>query len=95
MSVLVAKKRSNIIRNNKIENKDICFKCNGTLDEFFVCKTCGSNSYITAKQRITNISDENTFKELSLNKIDISKKCNYEDKIIKAKENIVFIIVVL
>jgi len=87
MSVLVAKKRSNIIRNNKIENKDICFKCNGTLDEFFVCKTCGSNSYITAKQRITNISDENTFKELSLNKIDISKKCNYEDKIIKAKEN--------
>lgn len=87
MSVLVAKKRSNIIRNNKIENKDICFKCNGDLDEFFVCKTCGNNSYITAKQRIANISDENTFKELTFNKIDISKKCNYEDKINKAKEN--------
>lgn len=87
MSVLVAKKRSNIIRNNKIENKDICFKCNGDLDELFVCKTCGNNSYITAKQRIANISDENTFKELSFNKIDISKKCNYEDKINKAKEN--------
>lgn len=87
MSVLVAKKRSNIIRNNKIENKDICFKCNGDLDEFFVCKTCGNNSYITSKQRIANISDENTFKELSFNKIDISKKCNYEDKINKAKEN--------
>lgn len=87
MSVLVAKKRSNIIRNNKIENKDICFKCNGDLDEFFVCKTCGNNSYITAKQRITNISDENTFNELCFKKIDISKKCNYEDKITKAKEN--------
>ena len=87
MSVLVAKKRSNIIRNNKIENKDICFKCNGDLDELFVCKTCGNNSYITAKQRIANISDENTFKELGFNKIDISKKCNYEDKINKAKEN--------
>ncbi len=87
MSVLVAKKRSNIIRNNKIENKDICFKCNGDLDELFVCKTCGNNSYITAKQRIANISDENTFKELTFNKIDISKKCNYEDKINKAKEN--------
>lgn len=87
MSVLVAKKRSNIIRNNKIENKNICFKCNGILDEFFVCKTCGCNSYITAKKRIANISDENTFKELNFNKIDISKKCNYEDKIIKAKEN--------
>lgn len=87
MSVLVAKKRSNIIRNNKIENKDICFKCNGDLDELFVCKTCGNNSYITAKQRIANISDENTFKELSFNKIDISKKCNYEDKINKAKDN--------
>ena len=87
MNVLVAKKRSNIIRNNRIENKDICFKCNGKLDEFFVCKTCGNNSYITAKQRIANISDENTFKELSFNKIDISKKCNYEDKINKAKEN--------
>ena len=87
MSVLVAKKRSNIIRNNKIANKDICFKCNGDLDELFVCKTCGNNSYITAKQRIANISDENTFKELSFNKIDISKKCNYEDKINKAKEN--------
>ena len=87
MSVLVAKKRSNKIRNNKIENKDICFKCNGDLDELFVCKTCGNNSYITAKQRIANISDENTFKELTFNKIDISKKCNYEDKINKAKEN--------
>ena len=87
MNILVAKKRSNIIRNNKIENKDICFKCNGKLDEFFVCKTCGNNSYISAKQRITHISDENTFKELSFNKIDISKKCNYEDKINKAKEN--------
>ena len=87
MNVLVAKKRSNIIRNNKIENKDICFKCNGKLDEFFVCKTCGNNSYISAKQRITHISDENTFKELSFNKIDISKKCNYEDRINKAKEN--------
>lgn len=87
MSVLVEKKRSNIIRNNKIENKDICFKCNGDLDELFVCKTCGNNSYITAKQRIANISDENTFKELTFNKIDISKKCNYEDKINKAKEN--------
>lgn len=87
MNVLVEKKRSNIIRNNKIENKDICFKCNGDLDELFVCKTCGNNSYITAKQRIANISDENTFKELSFNKIDISKKCNYEDKINKAKEN--------
>ena len=87
MSVLVAKKRSNIIRNNKIENKDICFKCNGDLDELFVCKTCGNNSYITAKQRIANISDENTLKELTFNKIDISKKCNYEDKINKAKEN--------
>lgn len=87
MSVLVAKKRSNIIRNNKIENKDICFKCSGNLDELFVCKTCGNNSYITAKQRIANISDENTFKELTFNKIDISKKCNYEDKIKKAKEN--------
>ena len=87
MSVLVAKKRSNIIRNNKIENKDICFKCNGDLDELFVCKTCGNNSYITAKQRIANISDENTFKELSFNRIDISKKCNYKDKINKAKEN--------
>ena len=87
MSVLVAKKRSNIIRNNKIENKDICFKCNGDLDELFVCKTCGNNSYITAKQRIANISDENTFKELTFNKIDISKKCNYEEKINKAKEN--------
>lgn len=87
MSVLVAKKRSNIIRNIKIENKDICFKCNGDLDELFVCKTCGNNSYITAKQRIANISDENTFKELTFNKIDISKKCNYEDKINKAKEN--------
>lgn len=87
MNILVAKKRSNIIRNNKIENKDICFKCNGKLDEFFVCKTCGNNSYISAKQRITHISDENTFKELSFNKIDISKKCNYEDRINKAKEN--------
>lgn len=87
MNILVEKKRSNIIRNNKIENKDICFKCNGDLDELFVCKTCGNNSYITAKQRIANISDENTFKELGFNKIDISKKCNYEDKINKAKEN--------
>ena len=87
MNILVEKKRSNIIRNNKIENKDICFKCNGDLDELFVCKTCGNNSYITAKQRIANISDENTFKELTFNKIDISKKCNYEDKINKAKEN--------
>ena len=87
MNILVEKKRSNIIRNNKIDNKDICFKCNGKLDEFFVCKTCGNNSYISAKQRITHITDENTFKELSFNKIDISKKCNYEDRINKAKEN--------
>ena len=86
MSVLAIKKRSNIIRNNKIENKNICKKCSGELDEFFVCQTCGNNSYITARQRIIHISDENTFKELSFNKIDISKKCNYEEKITKAKE---------
>ena len=86
MSVLAVKRRSNIIRNNKIENKDICLKCSGKLDEFFVCQTCGNNSYITARQRIIHISDENTFKELSFNKIDISKKCNYEEKINKAKE---------
>ena len=86
MSVLAVKKRSNIIRNNKIENKDICLKCSGKLDEFFVCETCGNNSYITAKQRIIHISDENTFKELDFNKIDISKRCNYEEKINKAKE---------
>lgn len=86
MNVLAVKKRSNIIRNNKIENKDICLKCSGKLDEFFVCETCGNNSYITAKQRIVHISDENTFKELNFNKIDISKRCNYEDKLKKAKE---------
>ena len=73
MSVLMAKKRSNIIRNNKIENKEICIKCSGILDDVYVCKSCGNNSYITAKQRITLISDENTFKELCFNKIDISK----------------------
>ena len=87
MSVLAVKKRSNIIRNNKIENKNICKKCSGELDEFFVCKSCGNNSYITAKQRILHISDKNTFKELKLDKVDISKKCNYEDKIIKAQES--------
>ena len=87
MSVLAVKKQSNIIRNNKIENKNICKKCSGELDEFFVCKSCGNNSYITAKQRILHISDKNTFKELKLDKVDISKKCNYEDKIIKAQES--------
>lgn len=87
MNVLAVKKRSNIIRNNKIENKNICKKCSGELDEFFVCKSCGNNSYITAKQRILHISDKNTFKELKLDKVDISKKCNYEDKIIKAQES--------
>ena len=87
MSVLAVKKRSNIIRNNKIDNKDLCMKCSSKLDEFFVCKTCGNNSYITARQRILYISDKNTFKELKLDKIDISKKCNYEDKIIKAQES--------
>ena len=86
MSVLAVKKQSNIIRNNKIENKNICKKCSGELDEFFVCNSCGNNSYITAKQRILHISDKNTFKQLKLDKVDISKKCNYEDKIIKAQE---------
>ena len=86
MSVLAVKKRSNIIRNNKRENKNIWRKCSGELDEFFVCNSCGNNSYITAKQRILHISDKNTFKELKLDKVDISKKCNYEDKIIKAQE---------
>lgn len=87
MNVLAEKKRNNIIRNNKLENKKICKKCNGELDELSVCISCGSNSYITAKQRILNICDKNTFEELKFNKIDISKKCNYEDKIQKAREN--------
>jgi len=86
MDILAVKKLKNTIRNNKIESKDICLKCNGKLDELFVCKTCGNTSYIPAKKRISIISDENTFKELNFNKIDISKKCNYEDKINKAKE---------
>jgi len=87
MNVLAVKKQSNIIRNNKIKNKNMCSKCNGELDEFFVCKICGNNSYITAKQRILHISDKDTFQELNFDNIDISKKCNYEDKIKKAKEN--------
>lgn len=86
MNVLAVKKQNNIVRNNKLENKNICLKCSGELDELFVCTSCGYNSYMTAKQRILYISDENTFEELKFNKIDISKKCNYEEKINKAKE---------
>lgn len=86
MNILAVKKRNTIVRNNKLKNKNICLKCSGELDEFFVCTSCGYNSYITAKQRILYISDENTFEELKFSKIDISKKCNYEEKINKAKE---------
>ena len=86
MSILADKKRSNIIRNNKIDNSNICLKCSGKLDEFFVCQNCGNNSYISAKQRIKLISDNNTFKELDFNIIDISKRFNYEEKINKSKE---------
>lgn len=86
MNILAVKKRNAIVRNNKLKNKNICLKCSGELDEFFVCTSCGYNSYITAKQRILYISDENTFEELKFSKIDISKKCNYEEKINKAKE---------
>ena len=71
-SILAVKKQNNIIRNNKIENKDICLLCGGKLDEFFVCENCGNNSYITAKKRITQISDNNTFKELKIDKIEKS-----------------------
>ena len=76
MDILAAKKRSNIVRNNKIENRDMCSKCNGKLDEFFVCENCGNNSYMPAQQRINMIADDNTFEKLEFDTIDISKKCN-------------------
>lgn len=87
MNMLAVKKRNNIVRNNIIENKNICSKCSGELDEFFTCKICGYNAYITAKQRILQISDTNTFSKLDFDNIDISEKCNYEDKKKKAQEN--------
>lgn len=83
MRILEEKKISNRIRHDITTGKKVCTRCTGTINSNNVCKDCKNTLYISAKQRLEQISDNNSFKELKfikINNVDFSKKFGYFEK---------------